>query len=126
MGLEARQEWGGEGETEKASGRWMEQWLFNLGLSDAKIHAFSIFANRRIHLEKSYREAQEMGMRRGKKLDKIEAAMTLRSGLSLEGVIGSKTARRERSVWGETGDCGSRVLFFCSTARVFFRRVRWV
>ena len=65
-------------------------------------------------------------MRRGKKLDKIEAAVTLRSGLSLEGVIGSKTARRERSVWGETGDCGSGVLFFCSTARVFFRRVRWV
>lgn len=37
--------------------------------------------------------------------------MTLRSGLSLEGVIGSKTARR-REVYGEeTGDCGSGVLF---------------
>lgn len=64
----------GEGETEKTSGRWMEQWLFNIGLSDSKIHAFSIFANRRIHLEKSCREAQEMGIRRGEKLDKIEAA----------------------------------------------------
>lgn len=106
----------------------MEQWLFNLGLSDSKIHAFSIFANR-IHLENSYREVQEMGMRRGEKLDKIELLVTLRSGLSSEGVIGSKTARRERSVWGETGDCGGGVLFFCSIAGFFFfffRRVRWV
>lgn len=45
-------------------------------LRDSKISAFSIFANRRIHLEKSRRsELQKSpGLGRGEKLDKMEAA----------------------------------------------------
>ena len=46
--------------------------------------------------------------------------MTLRSGLSSEGVIGSKTARRERSVWGETGDCVVVGFYFSVQLQGFF------
>lgn len=51
--------------------------MVNLGLSDCKLHAFSIFANRRIHLEKSRRSelqrSPEDGTGKGEKLDKMEA-----------------------------------------------------
>lgn len=51
--------------------------VVNLGLSDCKLHAFSIFANRRIHLEKSRRSelqrSPEDGTGKGEKLDKMEA-----------------------------------------------------
>lgn len=55
--------------------------------------------------------------------------MTLRSGLSAEGMIGSETAGSERSVWEETGGCSVHVCvqggpYFFVQLQVVFRRVR--